>query len=173
MVSPLTHWAAVLGTYARGGEDSLDDVADRIEAAAHDRPGGKFGKAEALYLPQAPFPPTLWRTSCGRCRFYEEGAPGEPGQCHVVGREGDRAGGEAIHYRGWCTYWMPPAGEPALAWLRQRLAPDGRTEVRGEYDPTPTAREAHQSEPGWVRTEPEARKDADDGEPAEASPDGG
>lgn len=157
MVSPYTHWATVVGTYLTGDDATLDDVAERLEAAAHAQPGGKFGKEEAVYLPQAPFPPTLWRTSCGRCRFWEEGEPGEPATCHIVGRTGDRFGGEAIHYRGWCAYWMPPAGEPAFSWVSERLDPTGKESVRGKYDPQVATDETRR------RRRAKARPEADGG----------
>lgn len=164
MVSVLTHAPAVVWRYLRDGEAGLSDVEAAVEAAAHERPGGKFSKGEARYLPQAPLPPTLWRTSCGRCRFWEAGGPGEPGRCHIVGREDDPAG-EAVHYRGWCAYWMPPAGEPAFAWIRQRLQPDGRSSVRGQFDPEQTRkrrqRQGDRERHGPARTtEPAARSEA-------------
>lgn len=135
MVSILDHQVDVLAAYLRRGEAGVADVADRLHERAHDRPGERFGKREARYLPQSPLPPVLWPYRCGRCRFWEEGEPGEPGHCHVVGRAGDPYGGEAIHARGWCGLWTPPAGEPAFAWLRERLRPDGASSVRGEYRP--------------------------------------
>ncbi len=135
MASALTHAPTALLRYVLQGEDGLADVAERLHEAAHDRPGGKFGKDESLYLPQSPFPPLLWRPKCERCRFYEDGAPGDPAMCHIVGREGDRWGGEAIHPRGWCAYYLPPEGEPAFEWFRERLDPSGAETVRGEYRP--------------------------------------
>lgn len=169
MVSALTHWASVLTAYRRRGAKGLDDVADRLEAAAQEQPDGKFSKARALYLPQAPLPPTLWRTSCGRCRFWHEGGPGEAGRCHIVGREGDPFGGERIHYRGWCALWMPPAGEPAFAWMAERLRPDGRSSVRGAYDPETTEKERRRRERAPAPTEPDARREGGerDGGPEE------
>jgi hypothetical protein len=164
MVSPLTHWAAVVGRYLQGGDADLAERAERVEGAAETRPEGKFGKKEALYLPQTPFPPTLWRTSCGRCRFWHEGEPGEPGTCHIVGREGDPFGGEAIHYRGWCAFWMPPPGEPVLAWIGERLHPDGRASVRGEYDTELSMKARRRKRTNHPRTEPRARRAAIDDE---------
>jgi hypothetical protein len=172
MVSPLTHAPTVLAAYLRDGEEGLAEVADRLEEAAHDRPNRKFSKRRALYLPQAPVPPTVWRTSCGRCRFWEAGAPGEPGECHVVGREDDPFGGEAIHYRGWCAFWMPPKGEPAFAWIRERLRPSGKTTVRGKYDPELTERERRREERAALPTEPDARRAAVCGDGDEAEADG-
>lgn len=159
MVAPVTHWARVVRAYLRDGEAGLAAVADRLESAARDQPDGKFGKARALYLPQAPVPPTLWRTSCGRCRFWEAGAPGDPGRCHIVGRADDRFGGEAIHYRGVCALWMPPEGEPPFAWVTQRLRPDGRTTVRGKYDVELTEKR-REREARAIITEPDARREA-------------
>lgn len=164
MVSPLTHWATVLSTYLRRGEEGLSGVEDRLESTAHEQPNGKFSKKRARYLPQAPIPPTLWRTSCGRCRFWEEGEPGEPGRCHIVGREDDPYGGEAIHYRGWCAFWMPPAGEPPFAWIKERFRPDGKSSVRGEYDHEMTEKERQRKERARVYTEPDARRKAIRGE---------
>lgn len=160
MVSPLTHWLSVLVAYLQHGEEGLSRVADQLEAEAHERPNRKFGKKQALYLPQAPVPPTLWRTSCGRCRFWEEGEPGKPGRCHIVGREDDPFGGEAIHYRGWCAFWMPPEGEPALAWVEERLRPDGKSSVRGVYDPEMTSKERQREERASAATGPDARGSA-------------
>lgn len=132
-----SHAARTLLAYLRDGEDGLSDLAEEIHGRAHDRPGGKFGKKEAMYLPQSPFPPNMWVNSCGRCRFWEEGAPGEAGKCHVVGRKSDRFGGEHIHPRGWCKLWLPPEGEPAFAWLSEQLDPTGADLARGEYRPRP------------------------------------
>lgn len=89
-----------------------------------------------MYLPQSPVPPLLWRNECGRCRFWQEGGPGEAGRCHLVGRPGDPFGGERIHPRGWCGFYLPPEGEPAFAWLGERLDPTGASTVRGEYRET-------------------------------------
>lgn len=127
--------------YLTGGEAGLARVADDLHDRAHRQPGGKFGKRETAYLPQSPLPPAMWRYSCQRCRFYREGAPGEPARCHVVGREGEPFGGERIHPEGWCGLWTPPEGEPAFAWFRERLRPDGKSSVRGEYDPALTQKE--------------------------------
>lgn len=135
MASVLTHAPMALLRYALSGEDGLAAVADRLHEAAHDRPGDKFGKGEAVYLPQSPFPSLMWRPKCERCRFYEDGSPGEPATCYIVGREGDRWGGEAIHPRGWCAYYLPAEGEPAFEWFRERLNPTGASTVRGEYRP--------------------------------------
>lgn len=154
--SVLAHQARVLRAYLSDGEAGLARVADDLHRRAHDRPGGAFGKREAAYLPVSPFPPVMWRYSCERCRFYHEGGPGEPATCHVVGRDGDSFGGEAIHPEGWCGLWTPPAGEPAFAWLRERLHPDGRSSVRGEYDPAVTrkGRRRQEAEPVEIRMEP-------------------
>lgn len=160
MVSPLSHWKRVLTAYYRDGEDGLSAVAEQLESEAHRRPNRKFSKEFARYLPQTPLPPMLWRMSCGRCRFWEEGEIGEPGRCHIVGRENDRFGGEAIHYRGWCAYWMPPEGEPAFAWIKERVRPDGKSSVRGKYDPALTERERRREEETNVSTEPDARRKA-------------
>lgn len=142
MVSLRTHAPNVLLSYLRGGEDDLADLAEELHEAAHGRPGHKFSKRRAAYLPQTPFPPVMWRNSCGRCRFWQEGGPGEPGTCHIVGREDDPFGGERIHPRGWCGFWMPPADEPAFAWFRERLHPDGASAVRGKYKPHLSGEEA-------------------------------
>ena len=171
MVSPATHWRSVLLEYFRNGEEGLSTVEDQVESAAHEQPNGKFSKKEAIYLPQTPFPPTLWRMSCGRCRFWEEGEPTEPGYCHIVGREDDSFGGEAIHYRGWCAYWMPPEGEPAFAWLKERFRPDGKSTVRGVYDPEMAEKERRRTERASTITELDARRNAIRGEEGET--DGG
>lgn len=135
----MTHWMEhpprLLAAYLMRGEAGLTDLEERIHEQAHDEPGEKFGKRDVAYLPQSPLPPTLWPMRCGRCRFWEEGAPGQPGTCHVVGREDDPYGGEAIHPRGWCGLYMPPSKEPAFAWLHERLDPDGASSVRGLYQP--------------------------------------
>ncbi|WP_435178005.1 high-potential iron-sulfur protein [Halorussus sp. AFM4] len=132
-----SHATSVLLAYLKDGEDGLSNVAEGIHQRAHDRPGEKFGKAEATYLPQSPVPPTMWKECCGRCRFWREGSPGEAGKCHVVGRKGDRFGGEHVHPSGWCKLWMPPKGEPAFAWLFEQLDPTGADLTRGEYRPHP------------------------------------
>lgn len=157
---------SVLTAYTQHGHEGLEDVQERLESAAHDQPEGKFSKKQAIYLPQAPFPPTVWRTSCARCRFWEAGEPGNPGQCHIVGREEDRFGGDDIHYRGWCAYWMPPNGEPAFAWMKERLRPSGKISVRGEYDPdlTEKKRRRQDQERKQIMTEPDARRAAIHGE---------
>lgn len=135
MVNWLGHPPRVLSAYLRRGEAGLTDIEERLHEEAHDQPEGKFGKREVAYLPQSPFPPLLWQNRCGRCRFWEEGSPGEPGTCHIVGREGDPFGGEAIHPRGWCGLFTPASGEPAFAWFHERLNPDGASSVRGLYQP--------------------------------------
>lgn len=135
MVDWLGHPLRVLSAYMQRGESGLTDVEEQLHEQAHDQPGDKFSKREVAYLPQSPFPPLLWQNRCGRCRFWEEGSPGEPGGCHIVGREGDPYGGEAIHYRGWCGLFMPPSNEPAFTWFRERLQPDGASSVRGLYQP--------------------------------------
>lgn len=164
MPSPLTHWGIVLKTYFQHGHEGLADIQNRLESEAHEQPGGKFSKKQVMYLPQGPIPPTVWRTSCGRCRFWEEGGPGEPGRCHIVGREDDSFGGEDIHYRGWCAFWMPPEGEPAFAWINQRLRPDGKTSVRGEYNPELTEKERRRTAQAEGPTEPDVRRAAIQGE---------
>lgn len=167
MVSLLTHAPKVILAYLRQGERGLAEIEEEVEGAAHGQPGGKFGKKQAAYSPQAPFPPTLWRTSCGRCRFWEEGEPGEPGHCHIVGRDGDPFGGESIHYRGWCGFWMPPKGEPPFAWVTERLRPDGKSSIRGEYDPEMTMKERQRKVRAKELTEPNARREAIRGEEGE------
>lgn len=164
MVSPLTHWTTVVGRYLQRGEAGLAELEEQLESEAHEQLSGKFSKKQAAYVPQTPLPPTLWRTSCGRCRFWEEGEPGEPASCYIVGREEDSYGGEAIHYRGVCGFWMPPRGEPPFAWVKQRLRPDGKTSVRGEYDPELTAKERQRKPQTKTPTEPDARREAIHGE---------
>lgn len=171
MVSPLAHWKRVFTAYFRDGKEGLSAVASQLEVDAHEQPTEKFSKKHARYLPQTPLPPTLWRMSCGRCRFWEEGEVGEPGRCHIVGREDDPFGGDAIHYRGWCALWMPPEGEPAFAWVKERVRPDGKSSVRGEYDPELTEKERRRKDHRTVFTEPDARRKAIRGEEEEA--DGG
>lgn len=160
MTSQVTHAPKLIRAYLQQGEEGLAEIEEQIESEAHERPNGKFSKKRALYLPQAPFLPTIWRTSCGRCRFWEEGEPGESGHCHIVGREDDPFGGEAIHYRGWCGFWMPPEGEPAFAWINERLRPDGTSSVRGEFDPEMTAKGRRRAVRASIPTEPDARQDA-------------
>lgn len=135
MVNWLGHPPRVLSAYLSRGEAGLTDLEEKLHESAHRQPGHKFGKGEASYLPQSPFPPMLWRNQCERCRFYREGEPGESATCHIVGREGDPYGGESIHPRGWCGLYMPVGGEPAFAWLHERLHPDGASSVRGLYKP--------------------------------------
>lgn len=164
MDSRVKHTPRLILAYARRGEDGLSEIEDRVEGEAHDRPNGKFGKKEAVYSPQSPLPPTLWKMNCGRCRFWEEGEPGEPGQCHIVGRDDDSFGGEAIHYRGWCAYWMPPEGEPPFAWFRERFRPEGKSSVRGKYDTAMTEKERRRQPRTETSTEPDARRKAVRGE---------
>lgn len=128
-----SHASKMLFRYLRDGERGLSEIADELHERAHDRPHGKFGKGEAAYLPQTPFPPNAWVNSCGRCRFWQEGDRGEAGSCHIVGRPGDSFGGERIHPRGWCKLWLPPANEPAFAWLFEQLDPTGADLERGNY----------------------------------------
>ncbi|WP_433630636.1 high-potential iron-sulfur protein [Halomicrococcus sp. NG-SE-24] len=159
-VSWPSHAGRVLLAYLRDGEDGLAEIAEEIHHRAHDRHGEKFGKEEAGYLPQSPFPPTMWVNTCGRCRFWEEGAPGKAGKCHVVGRKEDRFGGEHIHPRGWCKLWLPPEGEPAFAWAFEQFDPTGADLDRGEFRPRDAADqqtidEAVESERGSEGTEAE------------------
>lgn len=133
VASVFTHAPRVLLTYLREGDDGLSRIAEQLHQEAHDQPEGKFSKRPALYLPQSPFPPFLWRTECERCRFWHEGGPGEAGRCHIVGREDDPFGGERIHPRGICGFYLPPEGEPAFGWINERLNPSGASTVRGEY----------------------------------------
>lgn len=133
MASVLTHMPRVHARYLRDGEDGVSEVAEDLLWAASRRPGGKFGKTRAAYLPISPFPPALWRPNCGRCRFWVGGEPGTPGRCRLVGRPDDRFGGEAIHPDGVCGFYTPPAGEPPFAWFHDRLDPTGADSVRGQY----------------------------------------
>lgn len=135
VVNWLEHPPRVLSAYLLRGEAGLTDLEEQLHEQAHRQPGHKFSKRETAYLPQSPFPPLLWRNQCERCRFYHDGGPGEPATCHIVGREGDSYGGEAIHPRGWCGLYLPPEGEPAFTWLHERLDPDGASSVRGLYKP--------------------------------------
>lgn len=165
MPSPLTHTPKVFVNYLLDREEGLSRVEERLHRAAHRQPGEKFSKREALYLPQSPFPPDMWRNSCERCRFYSDGEPGEPATCHIVGREGDRWGGEAIHPRGWCAYYLPAKGEPAFAWLPERLNPDGASTVRGQYRPPLAERGVHGGSRDREREVPvtvTGRRDEDD-----------
>lgn len=140
-VSTREHVIELLRAYAQSGTNGVNEVADQLHNRAHKQPGGAFSKREVQYLPQSPFPPFMWRYECERCRYWREGGPGEPGGCHIVGREDDWFGGKHIHPRGWCGLWTPPEGEPAFAWFRERLRPDGKSSVRGEYDPPLTQKE--------------------------------
>lgn len=135
VITWLEHPPRVLAKYLSRGESGLSDLEERLHEKAHDQPGGKFSKREAAYLPQSPFPPLLWRNQCERCRFYHDGSPGNPATCHIVGRNDDGFGGEAIHPRGWCGFYMPASEEPAFAWLHERVNPDGASSVRGIYEP--------------------------------------
>ncbi len=140
-ISWTSHPPRLIYEYLLHGERGLSDVADRIHRRAHRQPGGKFAKADVRYLPFRPFPLLLWDNRCGRCRFWQEGGPGEAGGCHVVGRESDRYGGEAVHPDGWCGLYTPPENEPAFSWIRDRIEPSGATDVRGEYEPEMTRKE--------------------------------
>lgn len=161
MPSSLTHTPRLLWNYLRQGDRGVDEAAERLHHAAHDEPGKKFDKDSALYLPQSPFPPLLWRNQCERCRFWREGGPGEPGTCHIVGREDDPYGGEAIHPRGWCAFFTPPTGEPPFSWVRERLEPDGASAVRGRYDPS--LRKKRDGKAGERGEEPTGSEEAERG----------
>lgn len=145
-VSTVSHMIRILHAYTQNGTDEVNEVADQLHEQAHQQPSHAFSKQQVWYLPQSPFPPFMWRYECERCQFWREGGPGEPGGCHIVGQEGDPFGGKHIHPRGWCGLWTPPKGEPAFAWFRERLKPDGKSSVRGEYDPPLTQKERLQHE---------------------------
>lgn len=140
-VSTVGHMIRVLRAYAQDGAEGVNEVATRLHERAHQQPGHAFSKRHTRYLPVSPFPPSMWRYECGRCRFWREGGPGEPGGCDIVGCEDDPFGGERIHPYGWCGLWTPPEGEPAFSWLYEQLSPGGKSSVRGEYDPPLTQKE--------------------------------
>jgi glucose/arabinose dehydrogenase len=125
----------MLLAYARRGEDGLAAIEEELRTSASRQPGGKFSKWQAAYVPAVPLPPLDWRHECGHCRFWVDQGPGEAGECMIVGREGDPLGGKAIHEKAGCALFMPPAGEPAFAWLGEQLNPAGADIVRGEYHP--------------------------------------
>jgi glucose/arabinose dehydrogenase len=131
----LTNYPTVLWRYLTRGEDGLADLEAELREEAAARPGGKFGKREAGYVPFVPIPPVEFRHECGHCRFWVDHGPGKPGECMIVGREGDPWGGKAIHEKAGCALFVPPAGERAFAWLREQLDPTGADLVRGEYHP--------------------------------------
>lgn len=137
-ISWATHPPRLIYEYLVDGERGLSRLERRLRRRAESQPGGKFSKEAVSYLPFRPFPLVLWDNVCGRCRFWHEGGPGEPGGCHIVGREGDGGGGEAIHPRGWCGLYTPPKREPSFAWIRDRISPSGDTDVRGKYEPETT-----------------------------------
>jgi glucose/arabinose dehydrogenase len=138
----LTHYPRMLAAYRRDGEDGLADLEEALRTKAAEQSGGKFSKRQAAYVPFVPLPPVDWRHKCGHCRFWVDHGPGEPGQCMIVGREGDYLGGKAIHEEAACALFMPPAGEPAFEWVSEQASPTGADLVRGEYhSPRVTAEE--------------------------------
>lgn len=153
------HLPRMLYKYLLYGETGLSEIETELRRKAQAESGGKFSKADVSYLPLPPFPLLLWDNRCKRCRFYHEGEPGKPAQCHIVGHEGEKYGGEAIHPQGWCGVYTPPKGEPAFAWIRERFDPSGATDVRGEYNPPITQKtklrktEKQLDKQGAIRTE--------------------
>lgn len=133
-VSWPAHPPRMLYKYLLHGEKGLSELETELRRKAQAEPRGKFSKADVSYLPLRPFPLLLWDNRCKRCRFYHEGEPGKPAQCHIVGHEGEKYGGEAIHPQGWCGLYTPPKGEPAFEWIRERFKPSGATDIRGEYN---------------------------------------
>jgi glucose/arabinose dehydrogenase len=125
----------MLWAYSRDGEAGLQAVEERLRVAAAEQPEGKFSKLQAAYVPTVPLPPLDWRHKCGHCRFWVDHGPGTPGECMIVGREGDPMGGTAIHEKAGCALFMPPAGEPAFSWLGEQREPTGADVVRGEFHP--------------------------------------
>ena len=135
----LTHYPRTLAAYRRRGEDGLAAIEEALRTKAAAQPEGKFSKKQAAYVPFVPLPPVDWRHKCGHCRFWVDHGPGEPGECMIVGREGDYLGGKAIHEEAGCALFMPPAGEPPFEWLSEQASPTGADLVRGEYH-SPRAR---------------------------------
>lgn len=131
----LTHLPQTVRKYVMHGETGVTDIATELEEEARQQPEGKFSKRDTYYIPQSVLPPFFWSKRCGRCRFWHEGGPAEPGRCHIVGRTDDPYGGDAIHPNGVCALYTPPRDEPAFGWLWDRLHPNGATSVRGEYNP--------------------------------------
>lgn len=131
----IAHYPQVLKAYWTEGEDGLEELEKELRAEANRQPGGKFSKGQALYVPFVPLPPFDWRHKCGHCRFWVDHGPGKPGECMIVGKDGDYSGGKAIHEKAGCALWMPPAGEPAFAWLSEQMQPTGADLARGEFHP--------------------------------------
>ena len=129
----LAHYPRMLQAYLGRGEDGLAELEEELRTRASARPGGKFGKREAAYVPFVPLPPLEWRHRCGSCRFWVDEGPEKPGECMIVGRTGDPFGGKAIHEEAGCALFIPPAGESAFAWLREQFDPTGADLVRGEF----------------------------------------
>ena len=129
----LTHYPRVLAAYRRSGEDGLEELEEALRTKAAAQPGGKFSKKQAAYVPFVPIPPVDWRHKCGHCRFWVDHGPGEPGECMIVGTEGDYLGGKAIHEEAGCALFTPPAGEPPFEWISEQTSPTGADLVRGEY----------------------------------------
>lgn len=129
----ISHYPRVLKEYWTEDEDGLEEIEEQLRAEANRQPKGKFSKGQALYVPCVPLPPADWRHNCGHCRFWIDHGPGKPGECMIVGKEGDYSGGKAIHEKAGCALWMPPAGESAFAWASEQLHPTGADLVRGEF----------------------------------------
>lgn len=137
----IKHYPRVLKAYLSRGEEGLENIEEALRAKAAAEPTGKFSKGQALYVPFVPLPPLEWRHKCGHCRFWVDHGPGKPGECMIVGREGDRWGGEKIHEKAGCGLFMPPAGEPMFAWISEQLDPTGADLARGEYHPSSRERQ--------------------------------
>ena len=108
--------ASVAG-YAIDGKEGLDSLENGIRSRARDE---KYTKFEAAYVPQTPYPPALWEYKCATCRFYQPNEGGKS-KCEVVGKEGNKFGGEAIHPEAWCGLWLPEDGQGWFDWVTDRL----------------------------------------------------
>lgn len=127
--SPAVIPATVAG-YTAGGETTLDQIEGAIRSRATATERGKFSKYDSYYFPQSPAPPAAWEYVCETCRFYHEpDTAGDDPKCGVVGHEEDAFGGENIHPRGWCAYWMPKDGQGYLEWITDRLEGEDSTDA--------------------------------------------
>lgn len=142
----LTHYLRMLKAYRSRGEDGLEALEDALRAKAAAQPTGKFSKRQALYVPFVPLPPLDWRHKCGHCRFWVDHGPGKPGECMIVGREGNWWGGEKIHEKAGCALFTPPAGEPMFAWISEQMDPTGADLARGEYHRLPPEQRRNQTD---------------------------
>lgn len=115
--------AEVVGRYVNDGDQSVEDVAERVRDSAAEKPTGTFNKGSVHYAPQSPLPYGVWEYKCRTCRFYtppEESPDGNP-RCEVVGRRDNPLGGENVHPEAWCALWLPEDGREWFEYVTDRM----------------------------------------------------